>query len=69
MKAQATGLNDVFMVGSFGEILHFNGISWKSYLNEGTGIIGSYTSVAIKNNLIVVVGGGDDGAIIQIGRR
>jgi len=69
MKVQATGLNDVFMVGSFGEILHFNGISWKSYLNESTAIEGSYNSVAIKNNLIVVVGGGAGRAIIQIGRR
>ena len=68
-KIKANGLNDVFAVGAFGEVLHYNGVSWKSYLNESTGIDGSYTSLALKNNLIVIVGEDQNKAIIQIGRR
>jgi hypothetical protein len=68
-KIKANGLNDVFAVGAFGEVLHYNGVSWKSYLNESTGIDGSYTSIAVKNNLIVIVGEDENKAIIQIGRR
>ena len=44
------------MVGAFGEFLHFNGVRWKSHLNE-TGLFnGAFLSVDVKNNLVVSVG-------------
>ncbi len=62
-------LNDVFVAGSFGEFLHFNGVSWKSYINE-TGLSnGGYGKVAVKNNLVIAVGLNNGQAVIIVGRR
>jgi len=62
-------LNDVFVSGAFGELLHFNGVSWHSYYNV-TNIEGSYGRVALYGNLICGTGGLNNGkAIILLGRR
>jgi len=63
------GLNDMFVVGAFGEVLHFNGSTWKSFINEGTGINGSYGRIAMKNDLVVIVGFVGIQAIITVGKR
>ena len=63
------GFNDVFIVGAFGEFLHFNGFTWKSYLPELGTINGSYGSVGIKGNLVAVTGFESAKAKIIIGRR
>lgn len=50
--------NDVFAVGDFGEVLHYNGATWKSYIAE-TGLpTGTYSRVVVKGNLVVAVGVG-----------
>jgi len=41
-KIRANDINDVFVVGAFGEVLHFNGVRWKSYLSELGVLSGSY---------------------------
>ena len=63
------GFNNVFVVGAFGEFLHFNGFTWKSYLPELGIINGSYGSVGIKGNLVAVTGFESAKAKIIIGRR
>jgi hypothetical protein len=68
-KMRGNGLNDVFVVGAFGECLHYNGVTWKSYIDETGFSSGAYTSVAVKGNLVVVGGGANANAIITIGRR
>ena len=40
-------INDVLVVGGFGEVLHYNGMTWKSFMNE-TRIEGNLYSVALK---------------------
>ncbi|MDR3666892.1 MAG: glucosyl transferase [Ignavibacteriaceae bacterium] len=68
-KIQGNGLNDVFAVGSFGDCLHWNGESWKSYIDQ-TGLSdGSFGSVAIKGNLVIAVGLNNNQGVITIGRR
>ena len=52
---RGNNLNDVFVSGAFGEFLHFNGITWKSYINETGKFSGSYGGIAVKNNLVVTV--------------
>ena len=62
-------INDVVAVGSFGEVIHYNGVRWKSFINQ-TGLTnGEYLSVAIKDNEIVAVGYNGAKAVILIGKR
>jgi hypothetical protein len=68
-KIRGNGLADIFAVGSFGDCLHWNGKNWKSYIDQ-TGLSdGSFTSVAIKGNLVIAVGGNKNEGVITIGRR
>lgn len=63
--------NDVFAVGDYGEVLHYNGVSWRSFRTE-TGLpSGSYFRVAMRGNLVVAVGIGPttQEAIVLRGRR
>jgi len=65
---RGNGLHDIFISGAFGEILHFNGVSWKSFIDE-TGFDGAYGEIAVKNNVVVAVGGEGQLAKILIGKR
>jgi hypothetical protein len=61
--------NDIVVCGSFGEFLHFNGFSWRSF-RETTGIsMGAYYEAAIKGSLCIAVGYESPCAIVAIGRR
>lgn len=62
-------LNDIVICGAYGELLHFNGATWKSYQNELELQSGSYRTIKIRNNLLVAVGYDSPNAIITIGRR
>ena len=61
-------LNDIVACGAFGELLHFNGVSWKSYIDI-TYINGAIGGIDIKSNLVSCVGLKDNQAIVLIGRR
>jgi hypothetical protein len=62
--------NDVIVGGAYGELLHYNGSTWKSYISEvGLGSNGVYGSVAIRNNLVIAVGENNPLAAIAIGKR
>jgi hypothetical protein len=60
--------NDVVVVGDFGEIVHFNGMTWKNYLSQ-TRINGSYYGVSIKGNIIIAVGQVQNRGVVAVGRR
>jgi len=60
-------LNDIVSCGAFGELLHFNGVSWKSYQNIFSGIL--LGKVSIKNNLAVIVGFDYPKAFIAVRKR
>ncbi len=68
-KIRANEINDLFVAGAFGEFLHFNGSSWKSYQNITGQFYGSYYSIDIKNNLIVAVGYESSKALLLAGLR
>jgi len=61
-------LNEVVVVGDYGDVLHFNGITWKNY-PEAAQLNGLYHSVAIHGNLVVAVGENSNAAVVAIGRR
>jgi len=68
---RGAGLNDIVVCGGAGYVGHFNGYSWKNYLDgELQEITGNYYSTAIKGNTIAAVGNTAEGkAIAVIGKR
>ena len=62
-RVRGVGENDVFVVGDFGLIAHFNGASWKEYPEASTALV--YTSLDYRNNLMVTVGYTQSQAVIQ----
>lgn len=63
------GLNDVMVVGDFGEIVHFNGASWTNFHQVLGFRQGYYLSVAIAKNIVVAVGEFDHAATVSMARR
>lgn len=71
-KTEIRGNNkyDVFMVGSFGLLSHYNGKTWYHYTNNDLpSFDGSYTSLAVNQDNVIVVGGNQNSAIILRGTR
>ena len=66
---RGSSVNDVFVVGSFREIVHFNGVSWHRYVDLMPGSSGSFGSIAIKGDLMLTVGLVSQYAMVAIGRR
>jgi hypothetical protein len=66
---RANDINDIFIVGDFGEALHFNGISWHSYRDIVGLANGIYKAVAYKGNQVIAVGFAGDRAIAVRGTR
>lgn len=62
-------LNDVFVVGSFLEIVHFNGSTWYNYRKEIPLTDGVIADVDIKGDLVILVGYFNQRALIITGRR
>ncbi len=67
-KIRGSGINNVFIAGSYGEVLHYNGYTWESYINT-TKINGNYYSLSVKKNLVAIVGYNPPSAVITIGKR
>jgi hypothetical protein len=63
------GLNDVFVVGAFGECLHWNGVTWKSYRDKTKIEDSALGALGVKGNLVVAGGQTGQNAIILIGKR
>lgn len=61
-------VNDVFACGSFGDLLHYNGVNWNSYRKQITFQSGSFTSITLNKNLVIAVGGEGARAVIVVGR-
>ncbi|MEP0861823.1 MAG: glucosyl transferase [Ignavibacterium sp.] len=68
-RIRANQTNDIIVVGDFGEVLHFNGYSWKSFISQTYLPGGTYLSVSVKDNFFTAVGYDSRKAVILIGRR
>jgi hypothetical protein len=69
LAIDGTGLNDIVITGFEGEVIHYNGNSWKNYTTEFSNPASYYRSVQLKDNLFVAVGRSGHKAAILIGRR
>ena len=67
-RVRGTAINNVTLAGGGGELLHYNGYTFKSYINQ-TAINGNYYSIGMNNNLIVAIGDDGSQAVITLGRR
>jgi hypothetical protein len=68
-KIRGTAINDIAIACDNGDILHYNGLTWKSYYNETRLNYGNYNSVAMRGNLIIAVGDNYGSGVIAVGRR
>jgi len=66
---KGTGLNDVYVAGAYGEMLHYNGSTWKSFMNQTSLSFGQYYALAVKGNLVVAVGYDQGKGVILMGRN
>lgn len=63
---RGTALNNIFAVGDFGYITHYDGETWQQVGYDYNAV---YTGLAVMGNLVVAVGEKDGRAIATIGRR
>jgi hypothetical protein len=66
---RGAGLNDIVLGGSFGLLMHYNGVSWLNYAYITASYFDVISSVAIKGNTIVAVGFKGSKAVVLIGKR
>jgi len=67
-RIRGNNLNDIFIVGTFGFVGHFNGMEWKQIM-ELAQPSNIFRSIAVKGNLVVMVGRKDLKGLIVLGRR
>lgn len=61
--------NDIFVVGSFCEVVHYNGLTWYNYHNEIPIAGGAFGGVKVKDDLVVISGYIGRAGTVIIGRR
>ncbi|RMH75197.1 MAG: glucosyl transferase, partial [Calditrichaeota bacterium] len=62
-RIRGTGLNDIWAVGDFGVVVHFNGFTWRHYPQFFL-TTGNYESLAVIEGLAVAVGWDNGNGII-----
>lgn len=67
-KVRGNGINDVWTVGGYGFSAHYNGKSWKTF-DEVSLASGNYLGLAVKENIVVMVGNEGNKSVITIGLR
>jgi len=66
---RGSNINDIFIVGAYGLLLHYNGFTWKSFQNTSY-FNGAFGQIAIKDNRFIAVGSTVNGkAKILLGKR
>jgi hypothetical protein len=53
---RGSGVNDVMVFGSFGNNLHYNGVSWRNLHNQTFLDDGSFVNVDVRGDFLVAVG-------------
>jgi hypothetical protein len=66
-KIRGNKINDVMVAGALGELLHYNGITWSSYIAQTMLNAGKFRGVQIKDNITIAVGSNNPMAVITMG--
>jgi len=67
-RVRGNGINDIWVVGDFGFVAHFNGLSWQTY-PEVALTTGVYESVDVLNGTMIAVGWEGSRAVVLTGTR
>ncbi len=59
---------NIFICGSYGEVLHYNGFSWKSFRNTPGFFQADFYNIDVKNEVVVTVGQRYNSAFITVGK-
>jgi hypothetical protein len=69
-SVKGNDLNDIVLAGSFGDICHFNGKTWKAYLGNGIDYFnGDLNGMDIKGDMICAVGTTGGSSVVVLGQR
>ncbi len=68
-RIRGNGLNDIFAVGDFALLAHFNGADWRIYQDLLQLPLTSFNSITVKENIISIVGYSGEKALVIIGNR
>jgi hypothetical protein len=68
-RIRGVGYNDIALTGGVGELLHYNGFGWQSYIEQTRLPYGNYYGLDFKDNVIIAVGENNPQAVITVGRR
>jgi hypothetical protein len=68
-KIRGLGYNNIFMVGGYGMIRHFNGLTWQNYLDQIYFSNGVFGDVDVKDNCVACAGYKGNRAVITIGKK
>ena len=67
---RGNNINDIFVVGDFSLVLHYNGVNWHNYFNDGLPRIDAVLlSVDVKQNTVAFAGQIGNQAAVIIGKR
>lgn len=67
-KIRGNDINDVFVCGAFGEILHYSGTSWQSYISQTYLATGNLASIAVRSNIVITVKSNNSIGVAIVGR-
>lgn len=68
-RIRGNGLNEIFAVGDFALLAHFNGADWRIYQDLLQLPLTSFNSITVKENIISIVGYSGEKALVIIGNR
>lgn len=61
--------NNVFICGSYGDVLHYNGYTWTSFRNTPGFFNADFYNVEVKGDIVVIVGQRFSSGFITMGKR
>jgi hypothetical protein len=65
---RGTGINDVYVVGAYGHVSHYNGSTWRHFvMGDVPSFYGKYKAVSVTNKIMVAVGWLDQSCVILRG--
>lgn len=68
-RIRANNFNDIFILSNWGQITHFNGLTWKVIIDISEPVNPISSKLFITNNLITFVGRSSGKALIVRGYR